>query len=52
MSLAKNLLGNVPFAADLYDSLRKSRPNTRYNLEQLAKHADQVQETPIIVPSS
>jgi hypothetical protein len=38
MSLAKNLLGNVPFAADLYDSLRKSRPNTRYNLEQLAKH--------------
>src|SRR5258706_5343769 len=38
MSLAKNILGNVPFAVELYDSLRKSRPNTRYNLEQLAKH--------------
>jgi len=38
MSLAKNLLGNIPFTADLYDSLRKGRPNTRYNLEQLAKH--------------
>jgi hypothetical protein len=38
MSLAKNLLGNIPFTADLYDSIRKSRPNTRYNLEQLAKH--------------
>ena len=38
MSLAKDILGNVPFAADLYDSLRKSRPNTRYNLDQLAQH--------------
>jgi hypothetical protein len=38
MSIAKNLLGNIPFTADLYDSLRKSRPNTRYNLEQLAQH--------------
>ena len=38
MSLAKNLLGKIPFTAELYDSLRKSRPNTRYNLEQLAKH--------------
>src|SRR6185503_19207414 len=38
MSLAKNLLGNIPFTADLYDSIRKGRPNTRYNLEQLAKH--------------
>src|SRR5262245_39194799 len=38
MSLAKNLLGNIPFTAELYDSLRKSRPNTRYNLEQLSKH--------------
>jgi len=38
MSLAKNILGNVPFAADFYDSLRKSRPNTRYNLDQLAQH--------------
>ena len=39
MSLAlKNVLGEIPFTADLYDSLRKSRPNTRYNLEQLAQH--------------
>src|SRR5215510_14462203 len=38
MSLAKNLLSNIPFTAELYDSLRKSRPNTRYNLEQLAQH--------------
>jgi hypothetical protein len=34
----KNLLGQIPYAADLYDSIRKERPNTRYNLEQLAKH--------------
>ena len=34
----KNILGEIPFTADVYDSLRKSRPNTRYNLEQLAKH--------------
>ena len=38
MALAKDLLGNIPFAADLYDSIRRGRPNTRYNLEQLAKH--------------
>ena len=39
MSFAlKNILGEIPFTADLYDSLRKSRPTTRYNLEQLAKH--------------
>ena len=37
-SLLKNFLGNIPYSADLYDSIRKSRPNTRYNLEQLAKH--------------
>jgi len=34
----RNFLGELPFTAELYDSLRKSRPNTRYNLEQLAKH--------------
>ena len=34
----KNILGEIPFTVDLYDSFRKSRPNTRYNLEQLAKH--------------
>ncbi|HSM71950.1 MAG TPA: hypothetical protein VK851_10440, partial [Anaerolineales bacterium] len=34
----KNILGEIPFTVDLYDSIRKRRPNTRYNLEQLAKH--------------
>lgn len=34
----KNLLGEIPFTADLYDSIRKGRPRTRYNLEQLANH--------------
>lgn len=37
-SSIKNLLGSIPFSADLYDSIRKGRPNTRYNLEQLAQH--------------
>ena len=37
-SLLKNVLGNIPYSADLYDSIRKGRPNTRYNLEQLAGH--------------
>ena len=34
----KEFLSNIPYSADLYDSIRHSRPNTRYNLEQLAKH--------------
>jgi len=34
----KNILGEIPFTADVYDLLRKGRPNTRYNLEQLSKH--------------
>ena len=34
----KHLLGQIPFTAELYDALRKSRPRTRYNLEQLAAH--------------
>ncbi len=39
MTLAlKNLLGSLPYAADLYDSLNHERPRTRYNLEQLAAH--------------
>lgn len=39
MTLAlKNLLGSLPYAADLYDSLNRERPRTRYNLEQLAAH--------------
>jgi hypothetical protein len=35
-SSIKNLLGEIPFTVDLYDSIRKGRPNTRYNLDQLA----------------
>jgi hypothetical protein len=32
----KNFLGSIPYTAELYDAIRKSRPRTRYNLEQLA----------------
>src|ERR1700690_3676508 len=39
MALAfKDILGNVPMAADFYDAVRRGRPKTRYNLEQLAAH--------------
>jgi len=31
----KSILGSIPYTADLYDALRKGRPRTRYNLEQL-----------------
>jgi hypothetical protein len=34
----KDILGNVPMAADLYDAVRRGRPKTRYNLDQLAAH--------------
>jgi hypothetical protein len=34
-SSIKHLLGQIPFTADLYDAIRKGRPRTRYNLEQL-----------------
>jgi len=34
----KDFLGNVPMAAELYDAIRRGRPQTRYNLEQLAGH--------------
>lgn len=34
----KSVLGSIPYTADLYDALRKGRPRTRYNLEQLAAH--------------
>lgn len=34
-SAVKKFLGEIPFAADLYDSIRTGRPNTRYNLSQL-----------------
>ena len=32
----KSVLSSIPYTADIYDALRKSRPRTRYNLEQLA----------------
>ncbi len=34
----KDLLSKIPYTADLYDALRRSRPRTRYNLEQLQAH--------------
>jgi hypothetical protein len=37
-NLLKSILGNIPYSADLYDSIRKGRPHTRYNLSQLEKH--------------
>lgn len=37
-SALKNILGQIPFTADLYDILRRGRPRTRYNLEKLAAH--------------
>ena len=33
--LVKRLLGTIPYTADLYDALRRTRPRTRYNLSQL-----------------
>src|SRR5512135_2727304 len=42
----KDVLGRVPIAADLYDAVRRGRPRTRYNLEQLAAYLPQaVEET-------
>jgi hypothetical protein len=31
----KDFLGSIPYTVDLYDAIRKDRPRTRYNLEQL-----------------
>jgi hypothetical protein len=36
--MLKEFIGKIPYTADLYDALRRSRPRTRYNLEQLAAH--------------
>lgn len=36
--MLKEIIGKIPYTAELYDALRKSRPRTRYNLEQLAAH--------------
>jgi hypothetical protein len=33
--MLKEIIGKIPYSADLYDALRRSRPRTRYNLEQL-----------------
>jgi len=34
----KDLLAQIPYSADLVDAVRRSRPRTRYNLEQLNAH--------------
>jgi hypothetical protein len=34
MSL-KDILGKIPYSADLYDAVRPVRPRMRYNLSQL-----------------
>ena len=34
-SSLKSVLGSIPYTADLYDAIRRERPRTRYNLEQL-----------------
>jgi hypothetical protein len=33
----KDILGKIPYSADLYDAIRPARPKTRYNLSQLEK---------------
>ena len=33
--MIKDLLGKIPYTAELYDALRPGRPRTRYNLSQL-----------------
>jgi hypothetical protein len=34
--MLKEIIGKIPYTADLYDAIRRDRPRTRYNLEQLA----------------
>jgi hypothetical protein len=34
----KTILGSIPYTADLFDAIRRDRPRTRYNLEQLTAH--------------
>lgn len=34
----KDILSKIPYSADLYDAIRRSRPRTRYNLDQLKAH--------------
>lgn len=36
--MLKNILGQLPYTAELYDAILQRRPKTRYNLEQLAAH--------------
>ena len=33
--MLKEFIGKIPYTADLYDAIRRDRPRTRYNLEQL-----------------
>ncbi|PWH12216.1 MAG: hypothetical protein DDG60_14330 [Anaerolineae bacterium] len=35
MTILKDILGKIPYSADLYTALRPVRPRTRYNLTQL-----------------
>ena len=35
--MLKDLLGKIPYSAELYSALRPGRPRTRYNLSQLAE---------------
>lgn len=34
----KDILGKIPYSADLYNAIRPVRPKTRYNLSQLQAH--------------
>ena len=42
--MIKDLLAKIPYSADLYDALRRSRPHTRYNLDQLKAHLPEAVE--------
>jgi hypothetical protein len=35
--MLKDFIGKIPYTADLYDAMRRTRPRTRYNLGQLEK---------------
>ncbi len=37
MTTIKDILAKIPYAADLYDAIKRDRPKTRYNLSQLEK---------------
>ncbi len=47
----KDLIGQIPFAADLYDMLQKQPPRTRFNLRQLDQFADDQLTTLKAIPA-